>query len=124
MLDPPAGLAQLLLAEPGAAGRSSLRACRRIYVYARGNGEDTIVESASDILADTIEFQAGITFAQLTLTKLSNNDLVIDIAGGGRIVVNDQFKSYGGGKYTLHALAVGKCFQKRTYELCLGMGMA
>lgn len=61
------------------------------YRYDLGGGTDTIFESSG---SDTIEFGSGITLAHLTLTRLvggDGNDLVIDIAGGGRIVVENHF---------------------------------
>ncbi len=65
------------------------------YKYSIGDGEDRIDESGNTINADTIQFQSGITLAQLTLTRMGNDDLVIDVAGGGRIIVTDQFEGYG-----------------------------
>ncbi len=59
------------------------------YVYNRGDGEDTVEENGSG-WENTILFGSGITLAQLTLTRMANDDLVIDIAGGGRIVANDN----------------------------------
>ena len=64
------------------------------YKYSRGDGDDTIEENGT-VDENTIEFQAGISLAHLTLTRMGNQDLVIDIAGGGRIVVNDQFNNFG-----------------------------
>lgn len=64
------------------------------YVYAQGHGDDTVDETNGSGTADTIRFD-GIELAQLTLTRQANDDLLIDIAGGGRILVVDQFEGAG-----------------------------
>ncbi len=74
-----------------------------IYRYDLGDGTDTIWENQGGG-TDTIEFGGGITLAHLTLTRLvggSGNDLVIDVAGGGRIVVENHF---GGGGVQVETL--------------------
>ena len=62
-----------------------------IYIYNVGDGDDTINEVNADGL-DTIQFGAGITSADVTLTRVGFNDLQISIAGSGTIVVTGQFQ--------------------------------
>ncbi len=66
------------------------------YVFEVGEAVDTIQESDGRIGSDTILFGAGITQADLTFTRGSNSDLLIEIdpaAGGGLIVVENQFNN-------------------------------
>lgn len=66
------------------------------YRYNLGDGTDTIIEEGSGTGndADKIRFGSGISSGHITLTRVGNWDLVIDINTGtqtGRIVIEDQF---------------------------------
>lgn len=65
------------------------------YKYAAGQGWDTIEEYGSDT-GDKILFASGIATGDVTLTRVSNNDMLITIAsgaGGGQILVRNQFNT-------------------------------
>ncbi|MEY9328324.1 calcium-binding protein [Sinorhizobium fredii] len=74
------------------------------YIYNAGDGDDTYEESATGTGHDDdrIVFGAGIDINDLTLTRMGNTDLVIDIDNGthtGRIIIEDQFNFGAGGGY-------------------------
>ncbi|MER2514793.1 MAG: calcium-binding protein, partial [Nitrosomonas ureae] len=65
------------------------------YKYSAGQGWDTFDETGGDG-TDRILFASGIAPGDLTLTRVSNNDLLIEIAsgvGGGRVLVSGQFNT-------------------------------
>jgi Ca2+-binding RTX toxin-like protein len=65
------------------------------YKYTAGQGWDTFEEYGADT-GDKILFASGISFSDLTITRVSNYDMMIEIdsgAGGGRILVSNQFNS-------------------------------
>jgi len=62
------------------------------YLYFAGQGHDTITEQSSG--TDKILFGPGVTFSDLTLTRISNTNVQIDVsvaAGGGAVTILDQF---------------------------------
>jgi trimeric autotransporter adhesin len=67
------------------------------YVYDGGDGDDTVSDEAGS--ADRIAFTAGIDVGDLTLTRTSNDDLLIEIDNGvdaaGSILVSGHFTSGG-----------------------------
>lgn len=66
------------------------------YKYTAGQGWDTFEEYGSDS-GDKILFSSGIALNNLTLSRVSNSDMLIEISsnvGGGRILVSDQFSAY------------------------------
>jgi Ca2+-binding RTX toxin-like protein len=70
------------------------------YIFGVGDGHDTILEGATNILAgmtDTLEFREGVLPTDVTYTRDgSTYDLIITLASGDSIRVEDQFgKSYG-----------------------------
>ncbi|WP_293875024.1 calcium-binding protein [Sphingomonas sp. UBA978] len=67
------------------------------YVYARGDGDDTIVETA-DGATNILAFGADIALTDLRFDRRASapTDLFITVAGGGRIVVRGQFEGAGG----------------------------
>ncbi len=72
------------------------------YHYAAGDGHDTYREegTGSGNNDDRIVFGSGIDINDLTLTRVGNTDLVIDIDNGtytGRIVLEDHFNYASGG---------------------------
>lgn len=65
------------------------------YKYTAGQGWDTFDETGGDG-TDRVLFASGIAPGDLTLTRVSNNDLLIEIAsgvGGGRVLVSGQFNT-------------------------------
>lgn len=68
------------------------------YLYFAGQGHDIFRENGSG--TDRILFGPGITFADLTFTRISNSDLLIEVseaAGGGAITIEQQFRSSDAG---------------------------
>lgn len=59
------------------------------YYYNVGDGDDTYQEDGSDT-GDKIVFGAGITFNDLTFTRFGNHNLLIEIDGGGSIMIERQ----------------------------------
>jgi Ca2+-binding RTX toxin-like protein len=65
------------------------------YKYTAGQGWDTFDETGGDG-TDRVLFASGIAPGDLTLTRVSNNDLLIEIAsgaGGGRVLISGQFNT-------------------------------
>ena len=79
-----------------------------VYVFNRGDGQDTIADSGAGTGLDPIEFGAGIGAADIDLSHGTNpDDLVVAIRGTtDRITVIGQFAS-GGGKIGAIVLADG-----------------
>lgn len=68
------------------------------YLYFAGQGHDIIRENGSG--SDRILFGPGITFSDLTLTRITDDDLLIEVseeAGGGAITIKLQFRSSDAG---------------------------
>ena len=64
------------------------------YLYTVGQGDDIFQENGSG--TDKILFGDGITFADLTLTRINTEDLLIEIdaaVGGGSITIDKQFRT-------------------------------
>jgi len=73
-----------------------------VYAYNPGDGFDTIREQGTGTGDgnDRIVFGAGITLANLTLTRVGNTDLLIDVnvpSQLGKIIIEDQFNYASGG---------------------------
>lgn len=86
----------------GATGGDYLKggAGNDTYTYNLGDGTDTIRESGTGTGndADKIRFGSGVSSGHLTLSRIGNNDLVIDINTGsqtGKIIIEDQFNASG-----------------------------
>src|SRR5262249_62385428 len=62
------------------------------YIYNPGDGQDTIIELATDG-ADRLVLGAGITTAQVTVRKslTDANDLIVDLGGGQTVTLKGQF---------------------------------
>lgn len=72
-----------------------------IYNWSAGDGEDTIRETGSGT-DDRIVLGSGFDVNDLTITRVGNSDLVIDIDNGtdtGRIVIENQFNYATGGDH-------------------------
>ncbi|MEG3093265.1 calcium-binding protein, partial [Sphingomonas sp. PB1R3] len=67
------------------------------YIYARGDGNDTIVETADGAI-NTLALGADIVLADLRFDRRASApaDLFITVAGGGGVVVRNQFEGAGG----------------------------
>lgn len=66
-----------------------------VYIFNRGDGSDTILESADNILGgmtDTLQFGNGITAADVTFSR-DGADLIATLNnGGGSIRIQDQYE--------------------------------
>jgi Ca2+-binding RTX toxin-like protein len=72
------------------------------YLYDLGDGDDTIKErnTGAGNNADKIVFGSGIDLADLTITRMGNTALLIEIDTGaqtGQIIIEDQFNYSAGG---------------------------
>ena len=56
------------------------------YLFARGDGNDVIVDGGDTASTDTLRFAAGIAAADVTLTHLANGDLRIALTGSADTV--------------------------------------
>jgi Ca2+-binding RTX toxin-like protein len=65
-----------------------------VYVYAAGDGRDTINEGYGATDVDTIRFAADITPDQVSLAR-SGTDLLVRLANGGELRVTGQFGGTG-----------------------------
>ena len=83
----------------GGAGNDTIdgRDGADVYVFNRGDGQDTIADTGVGTALDRIEFGTGIGFADIDLSHGTNpNDLVIAIRGTtDKITVKDHFAAQG-----------------------------
>lgn len=65
------------------------------YYFNYGDGNDTYNETLGNSTVDTIVFGTGITFSDLSIRKISDYDVKIDIDGGagGSIVIEEQLRT-------------------------------
>ena len=73
-----------------------------IYQYNFGDGSDTIIDFSGS--NDTILFGAGITFGDLTITRISYTDIHIEIDGSGDIFIENQLAHNSVLDYTVETL--------------------
>jgi Ca2+-binding RTX toxin-like protein len=66
-----------------------------VYLFGRGDGDDTIhVNAYSDILGDTIRFDATITSEDVAVSRDAAGNMFLHIAGGDVIKVERGFESF------------------------------
>lgn len=70
-----------------------------IYVFLAGEGDDVIIDNGGLPDVDTLTFGSGIAAADLTLYRLAAapGDLVIAVAGGGRVIIREYAAADGSG---------------------------
>ena len=70
-----------------------------IYVYFAGEGDDIVIDAGAVTDVDTLSFGIGIAAADITFHRpaAAPDDLVLSIAGGGRVVIRDYAAPAGGG---------------------------
>lgn len=70
-----------------------------VYVYFAGEGDDLIIDTGDLADIDTLTFGAGILPTDLTLYRSASapGDLVVAVAGGGRVIVRDYAAAGGNG---------------------------
>ncbi|QFT68647.1 Bifunctional hemolysin/adenylate cyclase precursor [Labrenzia sp. THAF35] len=63
------------------------------YRYALGDGHDRIIEAWGNGLADTLEFGAGITTSNITVSRTPGDleDILLTFGDGGTILLEQQF---------------------------------
>lgn len=105
------------------------------YRYARGDGDDLIAsQDGTPGRIDTLRFDAGITLADLQLRRAAtsdngwrhpvDDDLMIQIAGGGSVRVLHFFENNGNGSWRIDriALADGTVLQRADILAAVGRG--